>query len=32
MRQSIGYISLLVRDYDEAIAYFTGKPGFQLKR
>ena len=30
MRQSIGYISLLVGDYDEAISYFTGKLGFGL--
>ena len=30
MRQHIGYISLLVRDYDEAISYFTGQLGFEL--
>jgi catechol 2,3-dioxygenase-like lactoylglutathione lyase family enzyme len=30
MRQHIGYVALLVRDYDEAIAYFTGKLGFAL--
>jgi catechol 2,3-dioxygenase-like lactoylglutathione lyase family enzyme len=30
MPQHIGYVSLLVRDYDEAIAYFTGKLGFEL--
>ena len=30
MRQSIGSITLLVRDYDEAIAYFTKKLGFAL--
>ncbi len=30
MPQHIGYISLLVRDYDEAIAYFTGQLGFGL--
>ena len=30
MRQHIGYISLLVRDYDEAISYFTGQLGFGL--
>ena|SRR5436190_12601818 len=30
MRQHIGYISLLVRDYDEAISYFTGQLGFRL--
>ena len=28
MRQHIGYIALLVRDYDEAISYFTEKLGF----
>ena len=30
MRQHIGYISLLVRDYDEAISYFIGLLGFEL--
>jgi len=30
MKQHIGSISLLVRDYDEAIAYYTGVLGFQL--
>ena len=30
MPQHIGYISLLVRDYDEAIAYFAGQLGFGL--
>ncbi len=30
MRQSIGSVTLLVRDYDEAIAYFTGILGFTL--
>ena len=30
MRQHIGYIALLVRDYDEAISYFTEKLGFAL--
>lgn len=30
MPQHIGYVSLLVRDYDEAIAYFTGRLGFGL--
>ncbi len=30
MRQHIGAISLLVRDYDEAIAYYTDKLGFAL--
>jgi catechol 2,3-dioxygenase-like lactoylglutathione lyase family enzyme len=30
MRRSIGYISVLVGDYDEAIAYFTGVLGFEV--
>lgn len=30
MRQRIGSISMLVRDYDEAIAYYTGALGFVL--
>jgi len=30
MKQSIGYISLVVRDYDEAIAFYVGKLGFRL--
>ena len=30
MSQHIGYVSLIVRDYDEAIAYFTGQLGFGL--
>ncbi|OON69061.1 VOC family protein [Hymenobacter sp. CRA2] len=30
MAQRIGNITLLVRDYDEAIAYYTGVLGFQL--
>ena len=29
-KQSIGHVALLVRDYDEAIGYFTGKFGFEL--
>ena len=29
-KQSIGHVALLVRDYDEAIGYFTGKLGFEL--
>jgi len=28
MRQSIGCVTLLVRDYDEAIAFYTGKLRF----
>lgn len=28
--QKLGYISLVVRDYDEAIAFFTEKLGFRL--
>jgi catechol 2,3-dioxygenase-like lactoylglutathione lyase family enzyme len=30
MRQSLGLVSLVVRDYDEAIAFFVGKLGFAL--
>ena len=30
MPQTIGYVALVVRDYDEAIAYFTQKLGFEL--
>ncbi len=30
MRQSIGSVTFLVRDYDEAIAYFTEALGFAL--
>ena len=30
MSQTIGYIALLVRDYDEAIAYYTRVLGFDL--
>ncbi len=30
MSQKIGYIALVVRDYDEAIAYYTGTLGFEL--
>ena len=30
MRQSIAHVALLVRDYDEAIAFFTDKLGFTL--
>jgi len=30
MNQRIGYVSLLVHDYDEAIAYYTGILGFRL--
>ena len=30
MRQSIAHIALVVRDYDEAIAFFTDKLGFTL--
>jgi len=29
-RQSIGYVALVVRDYDEAIAWFCGILGFHL--
>ena len=30
MRQSIAHVALVVRDYDEAIAFFTEKLGFTL--
>jgi catechol 2,3-dioxygenase-like lactoylglutathione lyase family enzyme len=30
MPQHIGYIALLVRDYDEAISYFIEKLGFTV--
>ena len=30
MPQTIGYVALVVHDYDEAIAYFTQKLGFDL--
>lgn len=30
MAQSLAHVALLVRDYDEAIAYFTGALGFEL--
>ncbi|HEV2396387.1 MAG TPA: VOC family protein [Candidatus Sulfotelmatobacter sp.] len=30
MPQTLGYISLLVRDYDEAIAFFTESLAFEL--
>jgi catechol 2,3-dioxygenase-like lactoylglutathione lyase family enzyme len=30
MKQHIGLVSLVVRDYDEAIDFYTGKLGFQL--
>lgn len=30
MPQTIGYIALVVRDYDEAIAFYTEKLGFAL--
>lgn len=30
MPQNLAYVALLVRDYDEAIAYFTEKLGFHL--
>ena len=30
MRQSVGYVALVVRDYDEAITYFTQKLGFRV--
>ncbi len=30
MKQKIGHVSLVVRDYDEAIDFYTGKLGFKL--
>jgi catechol 2,3-dioxygenase-like lactoylglutathione lyase family enzyme len=30
MPQTLGYVSLIVRDYDEAISFFTTKLGFEL--
>jgi catechol 2,3-dioxygenase-like lactoylglutathione lyase family enzyme len=30
MAQSLAHVALIVRDYDEAIAWFTGKLGFVL--
>ncbi len=30
MPQSLAYVALLVRDYDEALAYFTEKVGFHV--
>ena len=30
MKQSIGYVALVVRDYDEAIGFYVGKLGFSL--
>ena len=30
MQQSLAHIALVVRDYDEAIAFFVGKLGFAL--
>ena len=29
MKQSIAALTLVVRDYDEAIAWYTGKLGFE---
>jgi catechol 2,3-dioxygenase-like lactoylglutathione lyase family enzyme len=30
MTRRIGYVTVLVRDYDEAIAFYTGAMGFEL--
>lgn len=30
MKQSLGLVSLVVRDYDEALAFYVGKLGFTL--
>lgn len=31
MKQSLALVSLLVRDYDEAIAFYVGSLGFELR-
>jgi len=31
MRQHLGLTALVVRDYDEALAYYVGKLGFELR-
>jgi catechol 2,3-dioxygenase-like lactoylglutathione lyase family enzyme len=30
MKQSLGLVSLVVREYDEALAFFVGRLGFEL--
>ena len=30
MKQSVGLVSIVVREYDEAIAYYAGTLGFTL--
>jgi catechol 2,3-dioxygenase-like lactoylglutathione lyase family enzyme len=30
MQQQLAHVTLLVRDYDEALAFYTGKLGFRL--
>lgn len=30
MMQSLGLVSLVVRDYDEALAFFVGTLGFRI--
>lgn len=30
MKQALGLVSMVVRDYDEALAFFVGKLGFAL--
>ena len=30
MKQAIGYVALVVRDYDEALQFYVGKLGFRL--
>jgi len=30
MKQTLGLMSLVVRDYDEALAFYVGKLGFTL--
>lgn len=31
MKRSLGWVTFVVRDYDEAIAWFTGALGFELR-
>jgi catechol 2,3-dioxygenase-like lactoylglutathione lyase family enzyme len=30
MQQQLAHVALLVRDYEEALAFYTGKLGFRL--
>lgn len=31
MKRSLGWVTFVVRDYDEAVAWFTGALGFELR-